>query len=253
MQQVRSELEESLNNAPQESVRVLKSGGRVQCYLRSDKSDKNGVYVPKKQISKLKKYIQNDYNAKALKLINEEICNLQSYLKKSSTLPTKIKLLYSNYPQEIKQLICPIDCMDEEYVKEWLSRSFVGKKIPDSLPIFETNNGERVRSKSELSIANALLKYGVPYKYECPLTLKGGIVVHPDFSVLHVKKRKIIYWEHRGMMDEREYARESVNKIKEYNRNGIVLGDNLIITEETSSNPLGTNEIEMTIQRILLQ
>lgn len=50
------------------------------------------------------------------------------------------------------------------------------------------------------------------------------------------------------MMDDRDYARQAVFKMKSLMQNGIVIGDNLIITEETSANPLGTNEINEMIK-----
>ncbi len=111
-----------------------------------------------------------------------------------------------------------------------------------------TGKMEPVRLKSELNIANALAVKGIPYKYECPLILKNGTRIHPDFTVLNVKERKQIYWEHRGMMDDKDYATRSVLRIKTYMKNGIVIGDQLIITEETSLNPLGTNEIDAIIK-----
>ena len=72
-------------------------------------------------------------------------------------------------------------------------------------------------------------------------------MIHPDFTVLHVKERRQIYWEHRGMMDDKDYATRSVLRIKNYMKNGIFIGHDLIITEETSANPLGTNEIDAVI------
>ena len=54
------------------------------------------------------------------------------------------------------------------------------------------------------------------------------------------------------MMDGLDYVRNSVKKIRNYQRNGIFLGDNLIISEETSINPLGTDEIEAIIKKYLL-
>ncbi len=109
-----------------------------------------------------------------------------------------------------------------------------------------------MRSKSELTIANALAKHNIPYKYECPLTLKNGAVIYPDYTVLNVKKRKVMYWEHRGMMDDAEYARHTVARNKTYMDNDIFLGKNLVITEETSTSPLGTNEIEAVIREYFI-
>ena len=61
-------------------------------------------------------------------------------------------------------------------------------------------------------------------------------------------KRREIYWEHRGMMDDRMYMKHAVQRLKEYAKSGIFVGDNLLITEETSTLPLGTNEIESVIK-----
>ena len=78
------------------------------------------------------------------------------------------------------------------------------------------------------------------------------IVIYPDFTVLNVKQRKIFYWEHRGMMDDREYSIPAVWRVKEYEKNGIFLGGSLIITEETLRQPLGTDEIKNVIHHYLL-
>ena len=125
--------------------------------------------------------------------------------------------------EEVKNFITPIDVADEDFIRSWLSIPYEGKAIPEYLPILETNRRERVRSKSELNIANAL--------------------------VLDVKRRKVWYWEHRGMMDDKDYARNAILKMKSYLQSGICLGKELIISEETSTNPLGTNEIKGIIKR----
>lgn len=79
--------------------------------------------------------------------------------------------------------ISNIDVSDDEYANMWANKSFIGKAYNDQLPYYETDNKERVRSKSELNIANALYKYGIPYKYECPLRLSNGKVIYPDFTI----------------------------------------------------------------------
>ena len=54
------------------------------------------------------------------------------------------------------------------------------------------------------------------------------------------------------MMDDKEYAKNSVQRIKTLMKEGLFIGDDLIITEETSTNPLGTNEIDAIIKKFLL-
>lgn len=139
---------------------------------------------------------------------------------------------------------------DEDYIKKWLDVQYEGKKISEDIPVYKTNNGEFVRSKSELQIANMLKKMNCPYRYEAPFVLSDGRVVYPDFTILDVARRREVYWEHRGMMDDKQYARNSVDRIKLLIKSGLHIGADLFITEETSSSPLGTDEIEEVINCI---
>lgn len=231
-------------------IHVWKSCGRVQYYLKDPDCGAKREYISKNQLHLFKKQIQKEYDEKVCELMEEEIVSLERMLKRAENISQKIKGLYSELPNEMKALIRPVDCFDDDFVHEWESKSYEGKCIPETKTQFVTDRGETVRSKSELNIANALKKNGIPYKYECPLKLRNGVILFPDFTVLNVRERKVIYWEHRGMMDDREYCRDSVSRIKTLCKNGIVLGDNLVVTEETSTNPLGTDEIEQVIMRV---
>ena len=51
------------------------------------------------------------------------------------------------------------------------------------------------------------------------------------------------------MMDDKEYAKNSVQRLKTMMGDGIFVGEKLIITEETSTSPLGTNEINAIIKK----
>ena len=240
----RQEIEKELKKAPPGLIHIVKSGKRIQFYLRRDKSDKGGKYIRKSDTKTIGTFIRKAYCERVLKILNNESRNLDYLLKKSNNITDRIRSLYSELPSEAKIYIDPIDMSDEDFINEWQSIPYVGKEIPDNTPVFQTNRGEKVRSKSELTIANILAEKGIPYKYECPLILPNGAVIYPDFTVLNVRTRKVFYWEHRGMMDDREYARQAVYKMKSMLKNGIIPGKNLIITEETSANPLGTDEID---------
>lgn len=236
-----------LKEYPTGKIQIKKSNGRTQYRLKLG-TDKPEKYISKKDNSTIKKYLQKAYDIKIKKILQKEIKNIEAYLKKSEENQKQIREEYSKKPDEVKYFIDPIDCSDEDYIKCWISEQYESKvkQIPDTE--YKTDKGEFVRSKSELTIANYLFKRDIPYKYERPLMLFGGSIVHPDFTVLDIKNRREIYWEHRGMMDDVEYAKKTVKKTKEYSRNNIVLGINLIITEETSTSPLGTNEIETIVK-----
>lgn len=244
--------EKALSAAPVGKIHILTSKRGTQFYLRTDSKDRSGKYIRKKNRDVIKRYLQKSYNEKVLKVLKSEFQNLNTFLKEANQSIHQLQSIYSDYSKEIKQHIEPVEMSDEDFCAAWMEEVFQGKEIEESLPFYETDKGERVRSKSELTIANALAKHRIPYKYECPLELKSGRTIYPDFTVLNVKKRKVIYWEHRGMMDDMDYAKHTVDRVKTLMKNGILLGDSLVITEETSTSPLGTNEIEAVIRQYFM-
>lgn len=240
-------LERNFSNHPEGKIHIIINKSHPQYYVRYNPTDIGGVYLPKNEKDKIRRYLQKKYDIEVGKMINKEIKALESFLEKSDGLITQERNYYSGRHDEIKQLIRPIDVSDIDYIKWWQSIPYERKIINERLPLYITEGGEQVRSKSEVNIANKLLKMNIPYKYECPLKIDKEKVIHPDFTILDIKRRCEVYWEHRGMMDDRDYSRHSVSRIKYYEKAGFFLGDKLIITEETSATPLGTYEIERII------
>ena len=140
---------------------------------------------------------------------------------------------------------------DEEYVRKWQEEIYQGKLFYEDTPELYTLKDERVRSKSELIIADMLSNKEIPYKYECPLRLSGGVKVYPDFTVLNIKKREEMYWEHLGMMDDPEYVESAIRKIITYEQNGIYLGEKLILTYETRKQPISQKDVKRIIEHYL--
>lgn len=249
LQRIVEKIDDNRSKYPSGKIRISKKNDYVQYYVRYDTKDKSGKYIKKSDTLLIKKYLQKCYEEKVYSLIKREISTTTKFLKDLDGIKNSIRNTYSDFDDATKAYIIPYDCSDDDYKKYWLGKRFEGKPIYDELPFFETNNNERVRSKSELSIANELALNGIPYKYECPLKFKNGVVIHPDFTILNVKKRKVLFWEHRGLMDERSYAKEAVMRVKEYSQNGIFIGDRLIITEETANSPLTPSEIRAIIKK----
>lgn len=234
-------------------IHIANSGGRVQFYWRKETEKAYGKYLSvKKDKEIIQGLLQKQYDEKVLKQINIEIKNIMALLGEGEKAAIQIPQIYSNHSSIVKSMINPVDCSIEDIIYQWQSDPFIGKNISDSATILKTERNERVRSKSEMNIANALFRHNIPYKYECPLRLWDGQVIHPDFTVFSFKSAGIVYWEHRGMMDDRGYAKDAVNRIKDYEKSGIWLGEKLIITEETLVSPLGTDEIERVIENYLL-
>ena len=119
-------------------------------------------------------------------------------------------------------------------------------KAPENL-IHKTAFGLRVRSKSESLIATLLYTKRIPFRYECALYL-GGVVVYPDFTILHPVTDEIYYFEHLGMMDNPDYCAKSYSKLQFYISHGIVPTFNLITTYETKDKPLDMDYVETLIE-----
>ena len=110
---------------------------------------------------------------------------------------------------------------------------------------------EYVRSKSEAMIAQALFDKGIPYRYECIHNLDGSRIAS-DFTILHPKTEKEYIWEHFGLSDNPEYARNISIKLPKYLKEGYLPGYNLILTFENNEHPLSFIKIEEIVQQYFL-
>ena len=70
----------------------------------------------------------------------------------------------------------------------------------------------------------------------------------PDFEILHPKTRRIIWWEHLGKLADPGYVFENLDRIVVFGRNGIVVGDNLILTWETKEMPLTHGMVDQRLR-----
>ena len=134
--------------------------------------------------------------------------------------------------------------------QRWASENYECNEAYPERKIYKSEGGLRTRSKSEAVIATKLEQSGIAFRYEEVIYI-GGRRLCPDFSVLHPRQRRVMYWEHFGMMEDPEYAAAAMNKICYYADNGIRAGDELIITWETRSRPLWFENISDCIDMYL--
>ena len=87
-------------------------------------------------------------------------------------------------------------------------------------------------------------------RYEEMICVDGRWMA-PDFTILCIVERRVKYWEHFGMMDDPSYAAAAMDKLCHYAHNGIRMGDNLIVTWETSERPLLFDDINDRIDSML--
>ena len=156
--------------------------------------------------------------------------------------------VYDQLPEALKKYAKPINLCDDEYAIKWMETPYRHKPFKNDAPVFVTTKGERVRSKSEVIIADRLRANGIPYRYECPLKV-GKKIIHPDFTILRMSDRSILYHEHCGKMGDQKYVEDMLVRQKDYNEAGIILGDRLFYTFESDTVPLDVTILDNIINQ----
>lgn len=244
-----SEKSEALKNAPQGFLRICNHKNKVQYYHRTNPKDFNGEYIGKENRELVKQLAQKAYDEKIVRSAEKELKAIENYFVACPKV--RAEHVYEKMHDARKILVDAIRQTDEQYVAAWEAVQYTGKGFEEDFPEIYTAKGERVRSKTEVIIADLLYREGIPYRYECPVEIEGWGKVYPDFTVLHVRERREIYWEHFGMMDDAAYVENAVQKIGIYLQNGICSKENLMITYETKKNPLNQRTIKMMIENYL--
>ena len=235
-----------LKTVPDYHVYISYSNGKAQYYLKTEAERRK--YVRKKDIKNITKFAQKDYEQEMnmkLKLLEK---NLTYFLKMFNF---DIANEYEGYSDAKKAIIKPLILSDKQFIEEW-NENHPGMQNPyPEKGMYLTNRGEMVRSKSEKIIADALDKYNIPYQYE-PMLELGYSMVYPDFVALNIRTRQTIYWEHLGLLSDQEYAMKNFIKLQNYEKNGYLLGRDLITTMESPDNPIKTNLVEKKIREFLM-
>lgn len=253
----------SYEKAPQGRIRISQNGGYPEYYLVTERGSLRGKYLPHSQKTLTRQLAQKDYDARLIKLLQKEISALQNYMKQTSN-GRAIPELYDSLCPARRSLITPAILTNEQYAAHWQDVSWTGRPFASDAPYICTARGERVRSKSEVIIADTLFRHNIPYRYEFPITLKrsnsddirrdfgSSITLYPDFLCLNTRTRTEFYWEHFGLMDSTEYSNNAAGKLRLYTENGILSGRNLIITMETQTEPPSIKALEKLIEEFLL-
>ncbi len=200
-------------------------------------------YGIKRQPEVLNGLVRKEYVTSAISILERDIKTIETALRWYT--PSDENSIMQDFMLKYPELI---GCVYADQSLDAWKNAFhsIDDYHPESLRSFDISGNGR-RSKNELYIASRLEHYGLVYRYDCPTGIPGLYSI-PDFQVIRPRDRKLIYWEHFGMMDDLEYRIDYRNKMNEYERFGIVPWDNLITTYSPSANVLDARMIEATIQ-----
>lgn len=250
LEQIINHADRYIENAPEGTLRISHNKNTEQYFWRKNKRDPNGQYIKKNNRELIHALAQKDYEQRLRHIAEKEKIQLQHMRDEYHS--QNLMKVYEDLSSARQKLIQPYRLNDREFIDNWIKREYENKSISDEdgNGIY-TENGEVVRSKSEKIIADKLHFMDIPYHYEEALYLNGYGVIYPDFTILNVRTREVFYWEHFGIMDDKQYCEKAIRKIETMEKNHIFPGKQLIITYETQRHPLNARVIELLIQEHL--
>lgn len=228
------------------NLRIDKCKNSYQYYIINNPGDTRGTYLPRKHIRKAAAIAQRDYNQRAEATLKQQLAAIGTFL--ATYRPNALDNAFESLHPGRRALVTPLRETDEDFVAAWQHTPYTGKPFEVNAPEFYTASGVRVRSKSEVIIADALARAGVPYRYEYPVSVKGWGTLYPDFTCLRPGTRDETIWEHFGLMSDPDYAEVAIQKITRYAASGYILGKNLIASFETAETPLNLKQVQSYIK-----
>lgn len=225
------------NSNPSRKLRITKERGFFRYYVKEEEPNKSYRYLSISEIDTIKELAQLDYvdqvrivSLKTLSVLKASLSRLEGCKDPDS--------VFDGLSEERKALVCKFTPTTVD-VAEWKrGKSSRRNSFKLAEKVIVARNGLRVRSKSEEIIVNIFEEFEIPYVYEAVMVIEGELI-YPDFIVLNVRTGKEYIYEHCGMIDDPTYVeRNLLRKLELYAKDGIFLGDRLLMTFETNSHPL---------------
>ena len=247
LEKTKAKLERSLATAP--PGRLSTSRKRSMPFSNGDEhaifagyyhvmEDGRRIYLDKSQQKTIAALAQKEYDKKALLIVKKELRKLQAFLDYNQ-MP-KLEDVFDQCLPEKQIFIVPSVCSDTVFRQDWLNQDYTRKPIVENDHPFPTEKGDMVCSKTEAQQADYMFYHGYDYLYEKRLDLiDNGRPTwrYPDFTILDPVTREEVVFEHFGMVDDEGYQHSMFDKIRLYEENGYVIGQNFLFTFETAEHP----------------
>ena len=252
--------QEKKKGFPEEDLYTRKMSNSIR-YMKHNPGTGETQYLKKEKADEVRALEEKNYWIKLERTAKEELKTLNK-VEKILEKTGDWERVFFDIPMEKRHLIKPYEAkpieVSEEQKDRWRMLAIrYGNRNRKYLPKNSTTlNGEHVKSKSEIIIADRLKVAGVPYSYEYETVVaneySGAFEKwYPDFKVLNTRTGKEYYWEHLGMVDKADYFATGMFKLDVFAANDIIVGDNLIVTMETAETPMNTEYIDMIIKKVL--
>ena len=234
------------------SLVCKESGGLRRFYLKKEKKGRP-KYLRRSEYGAAEKVLQDKVAQKTREVLEKNIRELEKILKKINDydMDSILKKMPAAYARFHDELFSRDGCSEAEFPQSENTKDRAGLKYRTSFGLF-------VRSKNEVLIAEALYAAGLEFWYEkrLELVVKSGDgyntdVEYPDFTI-RLPDGSIVYWEHFGMMDKKDYQEKNYRKLQNYLANGIYPPHNMILTFDGENMPFDNGAVWRIIQGQLL-
>lgn len=244
---------EKLSKCPEGDLVVHSMGGKTRYILL--KREKQ-IYLGHDKTEQIKAFEEKNYYKKLKQTAEREIKSLEKVIKTIGKTDD-VNEVFFKIPEAKRNLIKPfaLQTIDNNLGNfcqmNDIAKQKNNKKLKESS--FMTSDGVKVRSKSELIIAERFIANKIPYYYEPDIYFESILkAMKPDFQVYNKRTGEVFYWEHFGMMDNPDYLKEFQFKMNIYADGGIFPGKQLIMTTESSGCSLSTQYVDLMIKEYLL-
>ena len=194
-----------------------KGSSRQQYYIKQSKSKKK-KYLGTDKSEKVKKIKAARYYSKLIQIIDRDIRLLEA-VENEYIIPDHARIS-EMLPKVYRQEVPPHALHASREAAEWKKRMEAKKAQyepfkPEDL-IYTAQDGTKMRSLSEVIIANYLLSLGITFVYELPLVANGKRIL-PDFTILSpVDNKTVIIIEHQGAMKSENYQAKFIRSLLFY-------------------------------------
>lgn len=244
-----SKIESKLKTLPPGKMFITRNGKYFKWYYTLEDSPKP-VYISKKKRKLAELYAEKKYLLQLKGDLEQERTAIDFYLRHHKKRPWKSESFMDDKP-EYQELLIPYFKPISQELYEWANASYEKNPFKKGNLKQPLENGQIVRSKSEVMISMILDKYRIPYRTECKLQI-GNNTYYPDFTIRHPQTGEYYYFEHLGLIEKYEYLRKNVEKLHDYITHGIIPMKNLLLTFETLEHPLTLEMIEWLVKSIIL-
>lgn len=247
-------LDKSIRKTEHVTLMLSTTRGTVRFYEYNDVT-KEKRYLGSNIDGRIRELAQKRYETEVLAKLKTEHIQLSRCLEILERHKTELDcdMVLPSLRKELRDLVTPFSGTNEGFVVKWMSERYYTTNKENHT--FATLRKDKVRSKSEVIIADRLYSAGIPYRYEERIVLTDNEgrkrTYYPDFTCLNKRTQEIYYWEHLGMLGDNSYCIDNLTKMDIYLLNGICPGKNLIVTYECKGKSLLTFYVDQMIKQFL--